>query len=293
MQKRPNSQRHPRKGGIAGPQYQKYLVVAAVCLVFLVLLTEHFYKGKTKDVLKIPMPEKGAITKEIPKQPEQSAPERPSELTKPAEPVIPPETKSQGAATEPEGIKTSQEQPGSKPPAPSPAVSQRPSTPEALPEGKAPLAQSAKSQEPALKDLFPKKGAPSATPATAALKAPGKPTAKATGPATPAHSTKKGDYAVQVGAIFKDRLGAETARQDLATKGYSAVVRTSADGSGYLVTTSPGPQSQAYTFQEQMRIQGLSNTSVIKVAPALERPQNPSPEKPANGKAGISPDPGR
>ena len=281
MQKKPTSQRNPKRGGVAGPQYQKYLVIAAVCLIFLVLLTEHFYKGKTKDVLKIPIPEKGAITKEIPKQPEQSAPERPSELTKPAEPVRPPETKSQGAATEPEGIKTSQVQPAPQPPAPSLAVSQRPSTPEAPPQGKAPFAQSAKSEEPALKDLFPKKGAPSAIPATTALKAPAKPTAKATGPATPAHSTKRGDYAVQVGAIFKDRLRAETVRQDLATKGYSAVVRTSADGSGYLVTTSPGPQSQAYTFQEQMRIQGLSNTSVIKVAPAPR-----SAPKPLPGKAG-------
>lgn len=270
MRKKPDSQRNPNKGGGAGPPYQKYLVIAAVCLIFLVLITEHFYKGKTKDVLKIPIPERGVITKEVPKQPEQSTPERLSEPTKPAEPVRPPETKSFGAATELEGIKTSPVQPATKPPVPSLAAPQKPSTPEAPPEAKAPSAQPAKSQEPAPKDLFPKKGAPSATPATAALKAPAKPKAKAAGPASPAKPaplTKKGDYAVQVGAILKDRSQAETVRQDLATKGYSAVIRTAADGSGYLVITSPSPQSQAHTLQEQMRIQGLSNTSVIKVAP--------------------------
>ncbi len=261
MRNTPSSQRNPNKGGRAGHPYQKYLVIAAVCLIFLVLLTQHFFKGKTKDVLKIPIPERGTITKEVPKQPEQSAPEGLSELAKPAEPVRAPETKSHGAATEPEGIKTSQVQPVPKPPAPSPAAPQRPATR----EGKVPFAQSAKSQEPAPKDLFPKKGAPSAASATAALKAPAKPQAKAGGPAT---STKKADYAVQVGAILKDRSQAETVRVNLAAKGYSAVVRTAANGSGYLVTTSPSPESHAYTLQEQMRMQGLGNTSVIRVAPA-------------------------
>jgi cell division protein FtsN len=276
MRKNPDSQRNPNKDGGAGPPYQKYLVIAAVCLIILVLVAEHFFKGKTKDVLKIPIPERGAITKEVPKQLEQSTPEKLSEPTKPAEPVRPPETKSFGAATEPEGIKTSPVQPATKPPVPSLAAPQRPSTPEAPPEGKSLSAQPAKSQEPAPKDLFPKKGSPSAKPATAALKAPAKPKAKAAGPAIPAKPatpakpaplTKKGDYAVQVGAILKDRSQAETVRQDLAAKGYSAVIRTAADGSGYLVITSPSPQSQAHTLQEQMRIQGLSNTSVIQVAP--------------------------
>jgi len=280
MRNNPNSQRDPNRGGGARPPYQKYLVIAALCLIILVLIAEHFFKGKTKDVLKIPFPEKGTITKELPKQPEQSAPEGLSELTKPSEPVRPPETRSHGAAMEPEGIKPSQVLPIPKPPAPGSAASQRLSIPEAPSESKAPLAQSSKSQEPAPKDLFPKKGAPSAASAAAALKAPAKPQAKAAGPATqakPAPSTKEAVYAVQVGSIFKDRPQAEKVRTDLAAKGYSAVVRVAAGGSGYLVITSPSPQSHAYTLQEQMRIQGLSNTSVIKVAPA---------PKPLPGKAG-------
>jgi cell division protein FtsN len=275
MRNNPNPQRNPNKDGGAGRQYRKYLVIAAVCLIFLVLLAEHFFKSKPKEVLKIPPPERGAITKEVPKQPEQSVSERLSEPVKPAEPVRPAETKSYGAATEPEGVKTSQAQQAPKPPAPSLAAPQRPSTPEAPPEGKAPSAQWAKSREPAPKNLFPKKGA------TLALKAPAKSEAKASGPAT---STKKGDYAVQVGAILKDRSQAEKVRVNLAAKGYSAVVRTDADGSGYLVTTSPGPQSHAYTFQEQMRIQGSINTSVIKVAPA----PRPAP-KSLPGRAGQRP----
>ncbi len=284
MRNNPNSQRNPNRGGGARPQYQKYLVIAAVCLIILVLIAEHFFKGKSKEVLKIPFPEKGTITKELPKQPEQSAPEGLSDLTKPSEPVRPPEPRSHGAATEPEGTKPSQVMPVPKPPAPSSAASQRLSMPEAPPESKAPPAPSAESQEPAPKDLFPKKGAPSATPASAALKAPAKPQAKALGtatPAKPAHSTKVADHAVQVGSIFKDRTQAEKVRANLAAKGYNAVVRVSADGSGYLVTTGASPASHAYTLQEQMRIQGLSNTSVIKVAPAHQ----PAP-KPRPGKAG-------
>jgi len=272
-------QRNLRKGGGAGPPYLKYLVISAVCLIFLVLLTDHFFKGKTNEVTKTPLPERGAITKEVPKQPEPSAPERLSELTKPAEPVRPAETRPPGAATEPEGVKTSEVQPAPKPPASGPATPQRPSTSEAPPEVKTP-----KSDEAAPKDLFPKKGFRSEEPAAAALKPPAKPEAKAAGPAHPAKpapSTEKGDYAVQVGAIFKDRSQAETVRKDLATKGYSAVVRAAADGSGYLVTTSPCPQSKAYTLQEQMRIQGLSNTKVIKVAPAPPPAQKPASQKQA------------
>jgi cell division protein FtsN len=248
-------QRNLRKAGGPGAPYQKYLVIAAVCLIFLVLLTEHFFKGKTKDLSKTPLPDRGAITKEVPKQPEQSAPERLSELTNPAE-----------------------VQPAPKPSAPSPATLQRPPTSGAPPEGKAPAPEKAPSAQPAPKDLFPQKAAPSEAPETAALEAPAKPEAKAAGPpppAKPAPSAEKGDYAVQVEAIFKNRPQAEKVRKDLATKGYSAVVRTDADGGGYLVTTSPSSRSKAYTLQEQMRTQGFSNTKVIEVA--LE----PAPQKEA------------
>jgi hypothetical protein len=275
MRKKLVLQRNLRKGGGGGQPYLKYLVISAVCLIFLVLITDHYFKGKTKDLSKTPLSARGAITKEVPKQPEPSAPEGLSELTKPAEPVRPPETRPPGAETEREGIKTSEVQPAFQPPAPSPAAPQRPSTLEAPPEGKA-----SKPDEAAPKDLFPKKGVRSQAPEAPAVKTPAKPTAKAAVPAVPAAPappassakpappTEKGDYAVQVGAIFKDRSQAESVRKDLAAKGYRAVIGASADGSGFVVTTSPCPQSKAYTLLEQMRIQGLSNTSVIKVAPA-------------------------
>ncbi len=280
MRKKLTLQRNLRKGGGTGPPYQKYLVIAAVCLILLVLATDHYFKGKTKEVAKTPLPKMGTITKEVPKQPEPSAPEKLSELPKSAEPLRPAETEPPEAAREPGGIKSSAVQPGPQLPPPSAVAPERPSPPEAPPEGiapapeKAPSAQPAKSDEPAPKDLFPKKGARSQAPAAAALKAPAKPVENAAGPAPatkpappekPAPSTAKGEYAVQVGAIFKDRSQAETVRKDLARKGYSAVVRSSADGYGFLVTTGPCPLSKAHTLQEQMRIQGLSNTKVIKV----------------------------
>ncbi|MGO9021102.1 MAG: SPOR domain-containing protein [Syntrophobacteraceae bacterium] len=276
MRKKLVLQRNLRKGGGGGQPYLKYLVISAVCLIFLVLITDHYFKGKTKDLSKTPLPERGAITKEVPKQSEPSAPEGLSELTKPAEPVRPPETKPPGAETEREGIKTSEVQPAFQPPAPSPAAPQKPSTLEAPPEGKV-----SKSDEAAPKDLFPKKGVRSQAPEAPAVKAPAKPTAKAAVPAPPtpsakpAPSTEKGDYAIQVGAIFKERSQAESVKKDLAAKGYRAVIGPAADGCGFVVTTSPCPQSKAYTLLEQMRIQGLSNTKVIKVAPA--RPPAPKP----------------
>ncbi len=251
MRKKLIFQRNLRKGGGPGPPYQKYLVIAAVCLIFLVLLTEHFFKGKTNDLSKTPLPERGSITKEVPKKPEQSAPERLPELTKPAE-----------------------VQPAPKPPAPSLAAPQKPPTSGSPPEGKAPAPEKAPSPQSAPEDLFPKKGASSEAPGTAALEAPAKPAAKAAGPtppAKPAPSTEKGTYAVQVGEIFKNRPQAETVRKDLAAKGYSAVVRT--DSGGYLVTTNPSPRSKAYTLQEQMRTQGFGNTKVIEVGPKPAAPK--------------------
>jgi cell division protein FtsN len=266
MRKKLIFQRNLRKGGGSGLAYQKYLVIAAVCLILLVLLTDHFFKGKSKDLSKTPLPERGAITKEVPKQPEQPGPDRLSELTKPAEPVKPAETKPAETTAKPEGVQTSEVQP-----APGPATLQGPPASEAPPEGKSPAPGKAPSAQPAPKDLFPKKGAPSEAPGTAALVAPAKPKAKAAGPARPAKPApleEKGNYAVQVGEIFKDKPQAETVRKNLAAKGYSTVVRPAAEGGGYLVTTNPSPQSKAYTLQEQMRTQGFGDTKVIEVGPA-------------------------
>jgi cell division protein FtsN len=285
MRKKLTLQRNIRKGGGPGAPYQKYLVIAAVCLIFLVLVADHFFKAKPKDITKTPLPERVAITKELPRQPEQSPPERLSELTKSDEQGRPAETEPAETPTQPEGIKTADLLPAPRQPTPSPATPQRPFASEAPPEVKAPSAPSAKFEKPAPKDLFPKKGAPSEALTTAALKTPAKPATKTANPSTPAKpapSMEKGGYAVQVGAIFKDKSLAESARKDLAAKGYSALVRTAAGG-GYLVTTNPCPESKAYTLQEQMRIQGLSNTKVIKVAPA------PQPHKPVLEKQAVGP----
>src|SRR5208337_3019893 len=127
-------------------------------------------------------------------------------------------------------------------------------------------------------------------------KAAGQPGSKAASQplaAKPAPSTPKGNYAVLVGAAYKNKSEAETVRKDLARKGYSAIVRTAPGGSGYSVITRHSPERKAYTLQEQMKIQGLSNTTVIKVTPVPGPAQKLPQEKPPNGKTGISPDPGR
>jgi cell division protein FtsN len=124
-------------------------------------------------------------------------------------------------------------------------------------------------------------------------KAPGQPVSKAPGQppaAKPVPSTAKGDYAVRVGTTYKNKSEAETVRKDLTRKGYSAIVR--AAPGGYSVITNPIPERKAYTLQEQMRIQGVGNTSVIKATPVPGPAKKLPTGKPANGKNGISPDPG-
>ena len=150
--------------------------------------------------------------------------------------------------------------------------------------------------KPDPKDLFSKKRAPSEAPQAAIHKAPRKPGSKAAGQtlaAKPDPSTAKGNYAVMVGAAYKSGSEAETVLRDLTRKGYSATVRTGPYGRGYSVVTSPSPERKAYTLQEQMKIQGVRNTTIIRVAPVSGQVQKLPPGKPANGNTGISPDPGR
>jgi len=285
----------------------KYMMISAACLVLLVLITPYLFKGKNKEIPKRPVPERGAITKEVPKLEEPSAPERVTEQVKP-EPAV-----------APEAIKTPEVQSPPKPPemppptppqmatpAMPPPTPQQMATPELPPAGRtltpenAPPAsapaQTARPAEPAPRDLFPKKGAISEAPPAVAPKAPGKPGPKAAGQtpaAKPAASTAKGNYAVMVGAAYKNRSEAETVRKDLAKKGYSASVRIGPYGAGFSVVTSPIPESKAYTLQEQMKIQGVSNTTIIRVAPVSGPEQKLPPKKPANGMTGISSDAGR
>jgi hypothetical protein len=299
MQKKVFLQRNLRKGGGGGPPYMRYLLISAICLVLLVLIGPYLFKGKNKEVTKRPVPDRGTITKEVPRTPEPSVPENITEQVKP-EPAV-----------GPEAVKTPEVQSPPKPPELPPATPQQVASPEPPPAGNASApenappapapARTAKPAEPAPKDLFPKKSSPSEAPPAAVHKAPpaavhnvpGMPVSKAAGQtpaAKPAPSTAKGDYAVRVGVAYKNKSEAETVRKDLARKGYSAIVRTAPGG--YSVITSPIPERKAYTLQEQMRIQGVSNTSVIKVTPVSGPVKKLPPGKPANGKNGISPDPG-
>ncbi len=297
MQKKVFLQRNLRKGGGGGPPYMRYLLISAICLVLLVLIVPYLFRVKNKEVTKRPVPERGAITKEVPRTPEPSAPENITEQVKPEPAVVP------------EAVKTPEVQSPPKPPEMPPATPQQVASPEPPPAGDAYApenvqpapapARTAKPAEPAPRDLFPKKSAPYEAPPTAIHKAPGTPVSKApampvakapgqTPAAKPAPSTAKGDYAVRVGTAYKKKSEAEIARRDLAKKGYSAVVR--AAHGGYSVITRPTPERKAYTLQEQMRIQGVSDTKVIKVTPVSGPVKKPPPGKPANGKNGISPD---
>ena len=308
MQKKVFLQRNVRRGGGGGPPYMKYLLISAVCLILLVLIGPYLFKGKNKDITKRPVPDRGSITKEVPKSPVPSAPEGITEQARP-EPAV-----------APEAIKTPEIQPPPKPPELPPAAPQQVATPEmptagnlSAPENAPPApapARTAKPSEPAPKDLFPKKSTPTEAPPAVVHKAPGKPVAKSAGQpiakstsqpvakssgqppaAKPATSTATGNYAVLVGAGYKSRSDAETVQKDLARKGYSALVRTAPGGCGFNVITRPSPERKAYTLQEQMKIQGVSNTSVIKVTPVPGPVKKVPSGKPANGKTGISPDP--
>ncbi len=313
MQKKVFLQRNVRRGGGGGPPYMKYLLISAVCLILLVLIGPYLFKGKNKDITKRPVPDRGTITKEVPRSLEPSAPGGIAEQARP-EPAV-----------APEAIKTPEIQPPPKPPELPPAAPQQVATPEpptagnlSAPENAPPApapappapapARTAKPSEPAPKDLFPKKSTLSEAPPAAVHQSPGKPVAKtAAKPAAkaadkpvaksagqppaakPAPPAATGNYAVLVGAGYKSRSDAESVQKDLARKGYRAVVRTAPGGCGFSVITSPSPERKAYTLQEQMKIQGVGNTSVIKVTAVPGPAKKVPPGKPATGKPGISP----
>jgi len=270
MQKKLVLRRNLRKGGGGGPPYLRYLVIAAVSLAFLVIITPYLVKQKGNEVNKRPVPEKGAITKELPKLPEQSAPAR---IAEPVESFQPPKSAETGPSettVTPEPIRPPEVKSGAEPTELGPATAQRPPVEKSPPlqgkvsaADKAPSDQSAKFVEPAPRDLFPKQGTPTGALLTSTREGPAKAGVKA---GAPALSRQKGEYAVQVGSVFTNKSQAQTDVKDLSAKGYRAVVRTAASGSGYIVTTDMVPQSMAYTLLEQMKMQGLKDTKVIKVA---------------------------
>ncbi len=269
MRKKLILRRNLRKGGGGGPPYLKYLVIGAVSLVFLVIVTPFLVKQK-KEVNKRPVPEKGAITKELPKQPEQPAPER---LPEPAERFEPPRSAETGppeTAVAPEPVKPPQVQAEAQQVEPVPATAQKPPVAKPPPlQGKtsavekAPSDESARPVEPPPKDLFPKQRTPAGAPLSPARKEPAKAGAE---PGSSAPSRQTGEYVVQVGSVFSDKSQAQTDAKNMSAKGYKAVVRPVDHGCGYIVTTGMVPESMAYTLLEQMKMQGLNDTKVIKVA---------------------------
>jgi hypothetical protein len=311
MQKKIFLQRNIRKGGAAtGSPYLKYLVFAAVCLVFLVIVTSYVFNGKSKDITKRPVPDRATVTKEVPKALEPVA-MQPEEKTRTAEPVKPSEDeKPPETTTAPEALKPVEAQHPAKPPEldANLAVSQKAASEALSPPEPAPAVEAGP------KDLFPKKGSPptavtpsampaptppavkqpAAIPLAASTKAPPKPGGKtaALRPAVkPSAPAGKGDYAVQVGTVFKTKPEAETVRKDLSKKGYAMVIRPAKKGPGYSVTTKPTGASKAYTLQEQMKIQGVSTTKVIKVGP-VPGPAKKSAPKESNTEGLQNPYPG-
>jgi hypothetical protein len=293
MQKKLFLQRNIRKRGASTNSPLKYLVVAAVCLLVLVLITSIVFRDKGKEIPKRPMPDRATVTKEVPKTPEPATARRVEVSVKP-EPVKPQVEKP--VATTPEPVAPPEVKNLPKPPEPDVnPVAQKEAAPEVIsPPAPAPEV------EPGPKDLFPKKSSPIAAPISsppvptpkepikpaekrAAQKPAANPTLKtAEKPSAPAGNR---DYAVKVGATFKTKSEAETLRRDLAKKGYTALVRPAKKGPGYDVTTSPTVASKAYTLQEQLKIQGVNTTTVIKVNPTPEPAKKPKPQKSKTGQS--------
>ncbi|MHC1727942.1 MAG: SPOR domain-containing protein [Syntrophobacteraceae bacterium] len=278
MQKKIFMQKNSQKGGGGGSSYLKYLLIAAVGLLFLVIVTPYLLKGKGKDVPRRAVPDKGVL-KELPKPPEQIPREAVPELAKSADPAKPPEpAKPTEPGKPPEAM---------KPVEPVPAVPQR-TLPETPPTAQVPAPapeqappQIAKPAEPAPKDLFPKKGTPAA-------KTPGKKTdLPGQQPEKPAMAGKPGSvspvktttdlkgktvsgkqlYAVQVGC-FKEKSDAEIVQKNLAKKGYAVILCPSQPSGGkyaYTVMTKPvASMSKAATLAEQMKGEGKTSPTVIK-----------------------------
>ncbi len=307
MPKKMILQRNSRRGS-PSPPYLKYLVIAAVCLAFLVIVVPYMLKGKGKDTSKRLVPEKGAITKELPKMAEQTPSESPPEPVKPAGPDRFSDTAPSGPPTAAVMPNTPDEKPEASNlaggatalPPPKAAVSPGggPTAPQTPNEVRQPAANPAGGPTAtAPKDLFPQRGAPSPRSSAPVQKKIASAEAKTVGPASwakqvpsakPAPSAKPdssaekgGAFAVQIGTTFKNRSQAEKVLKDMTAKGYRGVVHEGAKGGGYFVTTGSCPEGKAYTLKEQMTIQGFSNTKVIRVAPARESAKEPASQEQA------------
>lgn len=297
MQKKVFLQKNSQKGG-GGSPYLKYLLIAAVGLLLLVIVTPYLLKGKGKDVPRRAVPEKG-VHKELPKPPEPAPREAVPDLAKPVEPVQPPQP-----AQPPETARAPEP---AKPAEPVPAAPQK-TLPEIPPTAQAPTpapepAQppAAKPAEPAPKDLFPKKGTPAGkTPGVAGKqpaetgRRPGKPAIAAkpdAGSPVKAAADVKGKpeagkqlYAVQVGC-FKEKSDAEAVQRNLGKRGYSVILCPSGTVGGkyaYTVITRPvASASKAATLAEQMKSEPKTSPTVVKAPGAVCNLPAAPPAKPA------------
>ncbi len=245
-------QRNSRRGG-SGPPYLKYLVIASVCLAFLVIVVPYMLKGKGKDTSKRLVPEKGAITKELPKMAEQTPSERPPEPVKPAGPDRFSDTAPSGPPTAAVMPNASDEQPeasnlpggptalpppkaavspGGGPTAPQTPNEVRPSAanladgPTALPPTKATANPAGGPTATAPKDLFPQRGSPSQGSSAPVQKKIASAEAKAGGPASwakpvpsakPAPSAKPNSSA-EKGGNFAVQIGTTFKNRSQAEK---------------------------------------------------------------------------
>lgn len=307
MQKKVFLQRGSRKPGGGRSPYIKYLLLAALGLMLLVLITPHLLNQKGRDTGRKGIPDKSATRKELPKPPEPAPGELPSsekfpgglaaipEQTAP-EPVKPPEPSAKPVEPVPP--------PTPEPVIPAPGLIPAPApgkdpgqVPTPLPVPEQPVLpresiQPPKPTEPP-RDLFPRKGTPAppqAPPQTQKAQPPAragaKPPESATAPLQavakpPAGRSPSGKqmFGVQVGC-FKDKHTAEEIRQRLQKKGYDVVICPSKANDGayaYTVVTKPLPtMSKAATMAEQIKFEQKVSPTIIKMPPACELPARPA-----------------
>jgi hypothetical protein len=284
MEKKVFLQKGLRKGGGGHAPYLKYLMLAVVALILLVLVTPHLIKPKGKDVTRRSIPERGTLMKEIPKPPElgphETSPETARSNESAPEPAKPPE---QGAMTA--------RAPAQEPPPPAPPVEKEP----------APMTKPA--EPPA---LFPKAGSPAA-PSVSQKPSPGQPpakgqqkTGKAEMTASAPQAAQKGQqpgkdilsgtqpalaapakaisgkqmFAVQVGC-FREKQGAEEVQRSLRKKGYDVILCPSAASTGgsyaYTVMTKPVDNiRKAATVVEQIKNEQKVSPTIIKMPPVCD-----------------------
>jgi cell division protein FtsN len=282
MQKKVFLQRGLRQVG-GGHSPLKYLVFAVVALILLLLVTQHLFRPKGREVTRRLIPEKASVMKELPKPPEPALSETPPETARnsePApEPAQPPEQSGMTARA--------------------PALEAPPAAPQAE---KAPATMAKPAEPPA---LFPKPGSPAGTSASqkpAQVQPPAQgqqKTAKADMTASAPTTAKKGQkpdnaellsgaqpppamktaagkqlYAVQVGC-FREKQNAEEIQRNLRKRGYDVILCPSAASTGgsyaYTVMTKPVDNiRKAATVVEQIKNEQKVSPTIIKMPPVCD-----------------------